>query len=158
MKVPDTVIKIKDLELVEFMDFVQTILNHGLYEMRIFDSVPDWTANDGENGIYISGSNRQLYFHLDGVWTTIGFNSLGTLVLFDKDNDTGITPEATADEDVIRFYVGGYYNFAMGSFGFAMASGQPILFDGTDGDTKWVYDTSDNYLKGYVDDVLRVEM
>jgi hypothetical protein len=158
MKVPDSVIKIRDLELVEFMDYVQTILNNGLYEMRIFGSVPDWTANDGENGIYVAGDVRQLYFYLNGVWSSIGFNSLGTLILFDKDGDTGITPEATTDEDVLRFYTAGLYNFAMGTYGFALASGLPVIFDGTDGDTKWVYSTSDNYFKGYSDGVLRVEM
>lgn len=158
MKVPDSVIKTKDLELVEFMDYVQTILNNGLYEMRIFGSVPDWLANDGENGIYVSGGNRQLYFYLNGVWSSIGFNSIGTLILFDKDGDTGITPEATPDEDIIRFYTAGFYNFAMGTAGFALASDLPVLFDGIDGDTKWVYNSGDNYLRGYTDGSLRIEM
>lgn len=158
MKVPDAVIKVKDLDLVEMLDSIQTILNNGLYEMRIFSSIPDWIANDGESGIYVSGDIRQLYFSLNGIWTSIGFNSLGTLVLFDNDGDTGITPEATTDEDILRFYTAGYYNFAMGTFGFAMAAGLPIFFDGINGDTRWVYDTSDNYLKGYVDNIKRIEM
>lgn len=158
MKLPDVVIKTKDLELSEFIDYSQSILNNGLYEMRIFGSVPDWAANDGENGIYVSGSVRQLYFHLNGVWSSIGFNSLGTLVLFDKDADTGITPEYTTDEDVIRFYTSGFYNFAMSTTGFAVATELPVLFDGLDGDTYWVYTTTDGYLKGYVDGVKRIEM
>lgn len=158
MKVPDSVIKTKDLELVEFMDYVQTILNNGLYEMRIFTSIPDWQANDGENGIYVSGDVRQLYFFLNGVWTSIGFNSLGTLILFDKDGDTGITPEATVDEDVIRFYTAGFYNFAMGTYGFALATGLPVIFNGTDGGMKWAYDTATQYLTGYVDGQIRIEL
>ena len=150
MKVPDTVIKIKDLELVEFMDYTQTILNRGLYEMRIFNAVPDWVANEGEHGIYITGTNRQLYFYVNSGWTSIGFNSLGTLVLFDQDNDTGITPEFTADEDILRFFVSGSNNFAMGTVGFAMANNVPIIFDGLTGGTQWVFDTATGYLTGSV--------
>ncbi len=158
MKIPDVVIKTKDLELSEFIDYTQAVINNGLYEMRIFGGVPDFQANDGENGIFVSGSVRQLYFFLNGVWSSIGFNSLGTLVLFDKDADTGITPEFTVDEDVIRFYTAGFYNFAMGTFGLAIAQELPLLFDGPTGDTYWVYTTTDNYLKGYVDGVKRIEM
>ncbi|MFA6100391.1 MAG: hypothetical protein WC750_06020 [Patescibacteria group bacterium] len=161
MKVPDAVIKTKDLELVEFMDYVQTILNNGLYEMRIFDAVPTWESNNGETGILVTGSNRQLYFYLNGVWNSIGFNSLGTLVLFDKDQDTGITPEATADEDVIRFYTAGYYYFSMGTYGFSVAAGKPIFLDGTistASGTAWVFDTATSYLTAYVGGVKRIEM
>jgi hypothetical protein len=158
MKVPDTVIKIKDLDLVEFMDYVQTILNRGLYEMRIFETIPNWEANDGENGIYVSGTIRQLYFMLNGVWVSIGFNSLGTLTLFDNDGDTGITPELTVDEDIIRFYASGVNNWAMGSAGFAMASDVPVLFDGLTGDTKIVYEATSQYMKLYTDGVVRQEM
>lgn len=158
MKIPDVVIKTKDLELSEFIDYAQAVINNGLYEMRFFNGVPDWQANNGENGIYVSGSVRQLYFFLNGVWSSIGFNSLGTLVLFDKDGDTGITPEFTTDEDIIRFYTNGIYNYAMGTVGFAMVTGQPILFDGIAGDTKIVYDSASAYLRSYTDGVLRQEM
>lgn len=158
MKLPDVVIKTKDLELSEFIDYTQSIINNGLYEMRIFGGVPDWLANDGENGIYVTGSNRQLYFHLNGVWANIGFNSLGTLTLFDKDGDTGITPEYTLNENIIRFYTAGFWNFAMSTAGFAVASDIPVVFDGINGDTAWIYNSSDGYLKGYVDGVKRIEM
>lgn len=158
MKVPDAVIKVKDLELIEFMDYVQVILNNGLYETRISASVPDWSANEGESLLYASGTVRNLYFMIGAVWTRLSFNSLGTLVIFDSDGDTGLTPEAVADEDIIRFYTAGIYNFAMGTFGFALATGVPVLFDGTNGDTKWVYDSASQYLRGYTDGVLRQEM
>lgn len=158
MKVPDSIPKIKDLELFEFMDIVQLILNYGLYQMRVVTAIPDWAANEGEHAIYYSGDIRQLYFQINGMWTSIGFNSLGTLILFDKDGDTGITPEFSTDEDVLRFYISGAYNFGMGSFGFAMPSDTPVVFDGTDGDTKWVYESADGYLKCYVDGTLRMEM
>lgn len=158
MKVPDAVIKVKDLELVEFMDAVQTILNNGLYELRIFDGVPNWQANQGENGIVVTSDNRQLYFYLNNTWCSIGFNSLGNLVLFDKNQDTGITPEATPNEDVIRFYTAGYYNYLMGTVGFGMAAGKACMFDGTTGDYKWVYDSASKYLCGYTHGFLRFEI
>jgi hypothetical protein len=158
MKVPDAVIRLKDFSLIEFMDDVQAILNNGLYEMRIFGSIPDWAANDGENGIYVSGSIRQMYFHLAGVWCSLGFSSTGTLQLFDADVDTGITPEATLDEDVIRFYTAGFYNFSMGTNGMSIAAGLPLYFDGVGGDSYWVYDTTTNYLTGYVDGIKRIEL
>ncbi len=158
MKVPDAVIKTRDFSLIEFMDDVQAILNNGLYEMRIFGSVPSWTANDGENGIYVSGSIRQLYFYLSNVWCTLGFSSSGALQLFDVDGNTGITPEFTPNEDVIRFYTAGIYNFSMSTAGLAIAAGLPAYFDGVGGDTYWVYDTATNYLTGYADGVKRIEL
>lgn len=158
MKVPDAIIRVKDFELVDFMDNVQVILNNGLYETRIFSQIPDWAANDGESAIYATGTVRDLFFMINSTWCRIGFNSLGSLVLFDSDGDTGVTPEATADEDIIRFYTAGIYNYAMGTAGFAMAAGQPILFDGIAGDTKIVYDSASAYLRSYTDGVLRQEM
>ena len=80
------------------------------------------------------------------------------MTIFDNDNDTGITPEATVDEDFIRFYTAGIYNFSMSTDGFAIAGGLPIFLNGTDGGTKWVYDTSNQYLTGYVDGIKRIEM
>lgn len=158
MKIPDTIFKTKDLDLIEFGDYAQVILNRGLYEFRIFDQVPDWTANNGENGIFTTGTVSYLYFHLNGVWLSIGFNSIGALVLFDSDGDTGITPEATPDEDVIRFYTAGVYKFGMSTYGFFMSANTPVVFDGTAGDTQWLYDSADSYLKAYVDGTLRMEM
>lgn len=158
MKVPDTVIKIKEIELRDFIDVVQTIINNGLMEMRIFTAIPTWTANDGETGIYVNGAIRQLYFYLNGVWASIGFSSTGSLQLFDANGDTGITPEYSPNEDVIRFYTFGQYNFSMSTAGFAVAPGLPVMFNGVTGGTQWVYDTSDNYLKGYVDGIKRMEM
>jgi hypothetical protein len=161
MKVPDSVIKVKDLELVDFMDTVQAILNDGLYETRIFTSVPSWSANEGESAIYSTGSANDLYYMIGGTWCRIGFNLLGSLTLFDSNGDTGITPEATPNEDVIRFYTKGLYNFSMGTYGFSMAPGKPLFFDGTivaGSGTNWVFDTTDSYLKCYVGGIKRIEM
>ena len=158
MKIADVSPKIKDLEVLDFIDNTQVLLNNGLYEMRVFDAIPAFAANDGEAGIYVSGSVRALYFSLGSIWSSIGFNSSGTLVLFDNDYDTGITPEATVDEDVIRFYVAGLYKFAMGTFGFAVDKNTPVVFDATDGTNKWMYDSATTYLTCYQGGNKRLEL
>lgn len=76
MKVPDAIIKVKDLELVEFLDYVQTILNKGLYEIRVLDAAPSGSANDGELASYIPGEAALLYVHSGGIWYSVGINSL----------------------------------------------------------------------------------
>lgn len=157
MKVPDAVIKVKDLDLIEFMDSVQVILNNGLYEYRLVSEEPTWAANNGESAIFAQGTARRLYVYVNS-WSYIGWNTIGTLTLFDADGDTGITPEATTNEDVIRFYIAGVYKFGMGSFGLSLTSGTPLVFEGTAGDTKWVYNSASQYLEGYVDSILRVEL
>jgi hypothetical protein len=159
MKVSDAVIKVKDLDLIQFAEEVQTILNNGLVETRVVTSVPSWDANDGETAILWSGTTRALYFRAGGIWLNIGFNTVGSLMLFDNDMDTGITPEYTLDEDIIRYYTEGVYKFAMSNtFGFAMSSNTPVCFNGTDESVKWVYDSADSYMKCYVAGAVRMEM
>lgn len=159
MKIPDAVIKVKDLDLVEFLDNVQVILNNGLYETRVVSTAPTWLANNGESALYYTNSdNRKLYFYVNTGWTYIGWNSIGSLTLFDADGDTGITPEATPNENVIRFYAATSYMFAISTFGLAMSAGTPIVFDGLTGISKWYYDSTTRYLTGYVDGAKRIEM
>lgn len=159
MKISDYVIRTRDPELVNFMDEVQAIINNGLMEQRVVTSIPTWDANNGETTFYYSGTVRAYYFRINGLWTSIGFNTIGSLVLFDADNDTGISPEATADEDVIRFYTAGVYKFAMDSVhGLSMSANTPVCFNGTDESVKWVYDTADSYFKCYVGGAVRMEM
>ena len=158
MKVPDAFLRTKDLALREVIDAVTAILNLGLYQMRVVDSVPTWAANQGETAIYYTGDTRALYFQVNSQWCSIGFNTLGTMILSDADQDTFITPEATADEDILRYYVGGIYKFAMGSVGFAMAAGTPVVFDGIDGNTTWSYNSATAYLQAHVDGTLVMEM
>ena len=158
MMVPDVVLKIKDLQLTDHVDSVQAILNNGLYQTRVLTVVPTWSANEGESAISAIGTARDLYYHINSVWTRITFNSLGSMVLFDSDNDTGITPEFSSDEDVLRFYTAGIFNFAMGTYGFALASNLPVMFDGTVGDYNWVYDSATGYMQAYTNGNLRMEM
>jgi len=158
MKVPDTVVKIRDLELIEFMDYTQTIINRGLYEFRVFDTAPDWLANDGEQGVLSSGSTLALYVHINGVWAAIGFNSFGTMALWDADGDTGITPEFSADEDVLRFYSFGTYVVAMDTYGIQVSPEYKMVFNGLAGNVYWTYSSASAYLQGYVDGAIRIEM
>jgi len=159
VKISDTVIRTRDRELVGFMDEVQAIFNNGLYEQRVVGSIPTWQGNNGETAIYFTGAVRAYYFRINGIWASIGFNTLGALTLFDADYDTGITPEATVDEDVLRFYTAGIYKFAMDNVhGFSMAANTPVCFNGTDESVKWVYDTADSYMKCYVGGAVRMEM
>ena len=78
--------------------------------------------------------------------------------LVDADGDTGITPEFTADEDVLRYYCAGAFMFAMGSWGMGMGVDTPVIFDGaTDGDTKIQYVSATSYLTFETDGAVRIE-
>ena len=78
MKIPDIeTLKNKDPGILEFIDFVQIILNDGRYEMRVIASVPDWTANEGEFLCYAAGNLRRLYAYINSQWIYMGFNSNG---------------------------------------------------------------------------------
>jgi len=144
--------------MIDFIDYTQTLLNRGLYEFRTFAAVPDWAANQGENGVLVSGSTLALYVHMNSVWTAIGFNLLGTLTLFDADGDTGITPEATADEDILRFYSAGTYCAALDTYGLQFSAGYKVVFDGLAGTTYWTYSSASAYLQCYISGTLRMEM
>lgn len=75
MKVPNVELKIRDLELIDFMDRVQTILNAGLYTMRVLTASPDWVGENGEHGILVSGSTGTLYIYADQ-WMAVGLGSV----------------------------------------------------------------------------------
>jgi len=55
----------KDISLVEFINNVAAIFNHGRYQLRIVASVPTWTGESGEHLLYISGSIVRLYIYDD---------------------------------------------------------------------------------------------
>ena len=159
MKVPDEVIRTRDLGLIEGFENIQLILNQGLYEMRTGSEIPTWAANDGETFLYLNDSadERRLYFRANGIWTFIGWTSTGSLFLVDADGDTFITPEFTADEDTIRFYAQGIYQVAINTLGLCLPTNTPVCFDGTDGTSKWLFDSASTYMRGYNEGVLRVE-
>ena len=79
MRIPDIVLKgKKDPGLIDFMDYCIFILNNGLYQMRTIDSVPAWTANEGEFLCYSDGSDdRRLYIYVNTQWNYIQFTASG---------------------------------------------------------------------------------
>ena len=177
MKVEDYTPRTRDIELWDFMDNVQVILNNGLYEFRLVSSTPNWQAQQGESAIYYTvattsglGSNKRLYVYINNAWVSMSFGSgsgYSGAILSDTDGDTGITPEWSADEDVIRFYVDNTYAFSMSSLGFGIQSDKSLWLDGVTGtarNTYWTCTTNTastggyKYLRGYIDGKLRVEM
>ena len=53
----------KDLSLVDVLNDIYKILNFGRYQMRVVSSVPDWTGEEGEHLLYVSGTTRRWYWY-----------------------------------------------------------------------------------------------
>lgn len=75
--------------------------------------------------------------------------SAGNLTLLDAEVDTlqTVTVRGPTTDQACDF-----------NAGMAVASGQAIGLEGTGGNTKWVYNSSSEYLEGWVDGVKRVEL
>ena len=169
MRIPEVILKHKvDFGLQDFMDYTMFILNDGLYQFRVLDAIPNWEANDGEAVLYSSGTTRALYFYINGQWVNITWSGGGSapiaLALVDYDEDTLVEVEQHSDEDIIRFSTGNTQGGASGeratitNDGFALETGLGIIFDGRGGDTKFKYNSTSNYLEGWVDGSLRIEL
>lgn len=52
----------KDINLIEILNNIASILNNGRYQMRVITSVPTWTGEQGEHFLYISGTVRRFYY------------------------------------------------------------------------------------------------
>lgn len=170
MKIPEALIKVKDGELVEWVDLVTFLLNAGKYSTPIYEGEPDSRSiNEGESFIIATGETRKLEVMINGVLCSINFtptgsvstanfgNSLGDRIL-DSDANTAVITEFTANEDMIRMYVAGQFVVAVNTLGMAVSSGYPIRMNGIEGNTYLVNNTSAVYLQHYVDGVLRMEM
>jgi len=158
MKVPDAVIKIKDIELMDWMDYVQTILNNGLYQFRLLTTEPSFVSNEGESAIFYDATNRKFFVYINGVWCQIGWNALGIIGLVDSDADTGVYVEYTADEDVIRCYANSVYALSINSTFTAVAASYKVVFDGLTGTNYLTYSSADSYMQVYSDGALRMEL
>jgi hypothetical protein len=160
LKIPEIYLKgKKDPGLVDFMDYTSIILNQGLYQMRTINTIPDWIANEGESLLYSSGGTRRVYYYIDGSWKFIQWGSSSSLsLLADSDYDTWIDVEHSSDEDIIRFTSAGTERMVLDVNGLQLASGLPVVFDGTLGTTYWRFNHDTMYLEGYVYGSKRIEL
>jgi len=69
----------KDLSLVDFINTIASIINNGRYQMRVYASIPTHTGDQGEFGIYISGTMFRFYMYDDtnANWKFIEWNGSG---------------------------------------------------------------------------------
>jgi hypothetical protein len=163
MRIPDITLKRKiDPGIQDFMDYTMFILNDGLYQFRVLDGEPAWTADNGESVLFSDGTTRRLYFYVDGMWVNItwsgGSSSPICLALVDTDEDTLVEVEKYTDEDKVRFTTAGTLRAVIDEDGLAMTSEHKVIFDGLLGDTYWKYNSVSAYLEGWVDGSKRIEL
>ena len=170
MKLPDIEFKYRnDPGLLEWSDHVRIILNLGRYQFRIVGGVPDWSADEGEAVIYVSGNDRRFYFYMDGAWYYIGFDSTTGSVLtdaiWDADHDTGVQTEESTDENILRFDTGGTEAMVIDASqdvevmagAFAVPSGEKIHLKGLTGNTYTKYNSTTEYQEIWVDGQKRID-
>lgn len=166
MKLPDPILRSRDSELSDWIDYCNLVINTGKYEFPIYSEEPGSTkANEGESLIVSNGDTRKLEVYINGVWCTINFDGSGAVNaggfgdrILDSDGNTGIFSEFATDENVLRFYSNGVYEMAMSTAGLQVASGFPFVMDGLGGDTKMVYNSTTSYLEFHLNGTKRMEM
>ena len=168
MKANDPLIRIKDPELLDWVDRISLILNSGKYEFPITTTVPTQQANNGEQFVYTASTgstDRRFYVYIGGQWNRIDFKGDGTVDaggfgdrILDTDQNTGIFTQFVANEERLRHYANGTYIVAMDTYGVQLAADYKLVFDGLGGDTYVTYSTASTYLQAYVNGTLRMEM
>ena len=163
MRIPDITLKRKiDPGMMDFMDYTMFILNDGLYQFRVLDSVPAWDANDGEAVLYSYGTDRRLYFYISGQWVNISWSNGESapiaLALVDYDEDTLVEVEKYTDEDKIRFTTADSLRVVIDYDGLAMSSDLKLVFNDLGGSTYFKYNSTSAYLECYVDGSKRMEL
>jgi len=69
MKIGDVTLQtLKDPGLLEFIDEVSIILNDGRYQLRTVSSIPTWSGYEGEMVLYSAGTERGIYYYINGQW------------------------------------------------------------------------------------------
>lgn len=61
----------KDVELREFVDRTQQIINLGRYQLRVIEGIPGWTGDEGEMVAYSSGGVYRLYIYINSSWRVV---------------------------------------------------------------------------------------
>jgi hypothetical protein len=168
IKTPDPLLRIRDPELQDWIDYTNLVINSGKYEFPITTSVPTQQANSGEQFVYTASdgtSDRRFYVYIAGQWCRIDFNTDGSVNaggfgdrILDDDANTGIFTQFVANEERLRHYSNGVYVVAIDTYGLQMANEYKLVFDGLGGDTYWTYSTASTYLQAYVNGTLRMEI
>lgn len=151
------------------MDYTMIILNQGLYQMRMINSVPGWVANEGEGLLYSDGAGtRRLYFYIDTAWRYIEWTGSGSGFsmnwIRDADLDTKVDTEETSDEDYVRIDTGGTealvvdpnQDVEVKAGSFFVPENEKVGFEGLAGDTYLKWNSSSLNLELYVQNTLRI--
>jgi hypothetical protein len=76
MKVPDVAFPLGTHPSVfEFSSWVTAILNNGRYQLRVIETPPDWTTNDGEMLCVDNNGQKSLYVFVTDEWFSVGLTS-----------------------------------------------------------------------------------
>ena len=106
-------------DLIDFKDEVVTIINYGKYAFMVTNGLPTFSAGEGEQLMYMSGTDRRFYIYMGGAWNWVRWGGGGTgftgesAWIHDADGDTLVHTESSADVDKIYFYTGGYLRMEM---------------------------------------------
>lgn len=167
IKIPDSPLQyLQDAGLQDFMDYVQILLNGGRYEMRVISEVPTWAANEGEALLYASGSDRRVYYYINGIWCYAAFAITGNISkIVDGDTDTWIDVETSADEDKIRMATANIQRVVVDSTGLevisgdlAVTTGLKVNLEGTGGGSYFKYNSGTSYTEIWSNGEKRIEL
>ena len=158
--------KVRDVELWNWIDTANLVMNSGRYEFPIYSAtLATYQINDGESFIVSTGTVRQLTVRINSVLCSINFNSSGKVSgtglgdrITDTDGNTGVFTEFTSDENIIRFYSNGVYVAALNTAGLSVAAGFPIVMEGLGGDTYRVYNATTQYIQWFLNGAIRMEI
>ena len=62
----------------EFFGWVRSVLNEGRYQLRVINSAPTWTTNDGEILAVDDDSGKSLYLFVTDTWYSVPLTTAGT--------------------------------------------------------------------------------
>jgi len=173
MKISDYELYRMPWDLVDFKDEVVTIINYGKYAFMVTNGLPTFLAGEGEQLMYMNGTDRRFYIYMGGAWNWVRWGGGGTGLstdtwwIHDANSDTYVTTEGTSgsgNEDVIRFSVGDSQGGVAGekvtvdSTGLSVISDLRIGLEGRGGNTFWKYNSGTEYIEAWVNNIKRLEM
>ena len=153
-------------DLIDFKDEVVTIINYGKYAFPVSNGIPVHAAGEGEQAMYINGTDRRFYVRMASAWNWVQWGGGGTGFtgtthwIHDDDEDTYVDTEksGTGDADRILGAAGGTEIFSADSAMFAVNDGIRLGLESNSGDTYMVWNSANTYLETWVDGTKRLEM